>query len=151
MQEAARELTVFVLQVPATLLHLPQAALKLIFLTVRAANKFEAFLRTLLWIHHSPAQAGTAGSGQHKNFGTGKNSLRKICTHQENGSANSCSTEPYGKHSSRVITRLWKEFLLEEGTAHGALDTRGCQLRKHRDELWQSLATSPTLLPPSCQ
>lgn len=78
-----------------------------------------------------------------------ENSLWKICTHQENGSANSCSTKPYGKHSSRVITRLWKEFLLEEGTAHGALDTRGCQLKKQRDELWQSLATSPTPLPPS--
>lgn len=56
-----------------------------------------------------------------------ENSLWKICTHQENGSANSCSTKPYGKHSSRVITRLWKEFLLEGGIIHGALDIHGCQ------------------------
>lgn len=48
MQEATRELIVFVLQVPTTLLHLTQAALMLIFLTLRAANKFEAFLRILL-------------------------------------------------------------------------------------------------------
>lgn len=72
MQEAARELTVFLLQVPTTLLHLKQAALVLIFPTVRAANKFEAFLRTLLWTHHSPEQVGTAGPGQHTTLGQRK-------------------------------------------------------------------------------
>lgn len=150
MQEAARELIVFVLQVPTTLLHLTQAALMLIILTVRAAKKFAAFLRTLLWTHRSPCRLA-----QHSQVSTKlwdrENSLQKICTHQENGSANSCSTKPHGKHSSRVITRLWKEFLLEEGIAHGALDTCGCQLKKHTDELWQSLPTSLTCLPPSCR
>lgn len=72
MQEAARKLIVFVLQVPTTLLHLTQAALMLIFLTVRAAKKFAAFLRTLLWTHHSPVQVGTAQPGQHKTLGQRK-------------------------------------------------------------------------------
>lgn len=150
MQEAARELIVFVLQVPTTLLHLTQAALMLIFLTVRAANKFEVFsgLSSESINHqHRLAQQGQVST----RLWDWENSLWKICTHQENGSANSCSTKPYGKHSSRVITWLWKEFLLEERTAHGALDTRGCQLKKHTDELWQSLATSPKPLPPSCK
>lgn len=44
LQEAAREL------IPATLLHLKQAALMLIFLTVRAANKFQ--VRTQLRLYH---------------------------------------------------------------------------------------------------
>lgn len=80
MQEAARELIACVLQVPATLLHLTQAALMLIFVTVRTANKFEAFLRTLVWIHHSPAQVGTAGPGQHKTLGQRKLPLKNLHT-----------------------------------------------------------------------
>lgn len=80
MQEAARELTVFVLQAPTNPLHLKWAALMLIFPTVRAANKFEAFLRTLLWIHPSPVQAGTAGPGQQTTLGQRKLPLKKLHT-----------------------------------------------------------------------
>lgn len=122
------------------------AGLVLIFPTVRAANKFQVFLRTLLGIQHSPEQVGTAGPGQHMTLGQ-----RKLPSENLHTSGKWFSKQLFHKALRKTLFQshylALEGFLLEEG----ALDTCGCQLKKHRDELWQSLATSPAPLPPSCK
>lgn len=71
-----------------------------------------------------------------------------MCMYQENDSESSCSTEPYGEHSYRDFTLLWKESVLVEGTANGVADTYGCWIKRQMKllPLASHLSEEPALL-----